>query len=421
MATGTLRRCTCALSAVCWAVTPSLPAEDLDEDGLDDEVEAMLIERHRPWLLFDNNEDLWPSSVVWFIQRSELVGHGTTYFTEAQLAANPRLVLTAVSSSQGSSSGEFNPNNTDFHIDINSNYRAGQGPMPVGMYAHVTRLRDDVVLPRLTRPCSPGRPFACYLTTALGMNAGDIVLQYWQFFPYNDSQFYSCCEWYCGGFPCDPGDHEGDWLYLDLYISNEPPDFPLRYVVYHHHGDSSCPPSVLPWAGPLPEDGVPRCYIEEGAHEWWPEPGDSSSVIFDCAEIAPHHGQHPNSYQADNVINLGERFAPMPNLEAELVVLFNGHWGDYTGDVEGDNPAGPIFQYWPLPPLHVAHVDASFRSVAHDGAGSRYYPFQTIGGAVDAVESGGVVSPKAGSYREAITITKRLDIIATSGPVTIGQ
>jgi hypothetical protein len=53
-----------------------LPAADLDEDGLDDALEAMLIDRHRPHLYYESRENDWPSSVLWFVLHSELTVGG---------------------------------------------------------------------------------------------------------------------------------------------------------------------------------------------------------------------------------------------------------------------------------------------------------------------------------------------------------
>src|SRR5262249_39679636 len=148
---------------------------------------------------------------------------------------------------------------------------------------------------------------------------------------YNDSQAPGCCDWYCFDLPCNPGDHEGDWTYLDVYVRRSPPN-ELRFIVYHHHGDGHCRPWVLPWDWPLPSsaDGnpAPECFLEEDSHEWWPKPsngGECTFVDFGVASIDndPHDGLG-GTYRTENVLNVGEPFAPMPGIEPQILWFYNG-------------------------------------------------------------------------------------------------
>lgn len=384
----------------------SSPGTDLDEDGIDDRLEQTLIERYRPWLYYDHRENHWPSSVLWFVQHSELtIGDDYDLVSpRAELEDNPLRILDFASRVS-------QPAGSDYHINIDNDSRHGVGPLPVGMYAHVTPLSGPVKY--AARPELPVGP-------------DDLLIQYWQFFPFNDNQA-----------PLGIGDHEGDWLYLDVYVTRRPPHA-LRYLVYHHHGDGNCAPDVVPGYGstldgsgliiqqfvPLPEDGIPRAYLDEGSHEWWALPCDSDDC--DCFGSDPHDGQGVN-YRAANIVNLGEAFAPMAGTEPQLVLFFNGTWGQY-----GDPPSGPPLQFYPSNPLMVGYTDAAAPAWGPDGLGSRYHPFSDLAAAKAQVETtvtgfaaynvSGNLRLRAGHYVGSFSFDKPMTLqLWGSGAATIGQ
>lgn len=386
--------------------SPTL-AQDADEDGVSDAVERDLISLYRPHLYYDAREDNWPATIVWFTQQSELQWRGNTVFTRAQMAADFTLALHGQDVTGAPSTTIGQPQAlSDYNINPDDGIWGGQGPFPIGMYGHVVPIIGPVMY--IGRdPIPVGR--------------GDLLVQYWQFFAFNDSQFPSCCHFWCG--PCNPGDHEGDWVYLDVYVEGTAP-YRLKYIVYHHHGDNTCPVDILPWDGALPQDGIPRCYLEESAHEWHPEPGGGDA--FGCAYIEGHEGNGVN-YRSENILNVGERFAPMPDPEAELFMLFNGKWGDYSGDFEGDPPDPPAFQRFPgfiAAPLVFAHVNGTAEIWTLGGLGSRYHPFRTIGSGIMGVERNGSVVIEPGTYNETFTVNlpgQVITLTAPNGPVTIGR
>ncbi|MEO8260744.1 MAG: hypothetical protein ABI868_25590 [Acidobacteriota bacterium] len=64
-------------------------------------------------------------------------------------------------------------------------------------------------------------------------------------------------------------------------------------------------------------------------------------------------------------------------------------------------------------------VDFAWRGTER---GTPAEPFNSIGEAVNAASHGGTVKfQRAGTSAEAITVTKRLDLVATGGPVTLGR
>jgi hypothetical protein len=252
------------------------------------------------------------------------------------------------------------------------------------------------------------------------------LIQYWQFMPYNDFTA-----------PFGGGDHEGDWMWIDLFVERACPH-DLHFVVYHHHGDDHCGPSLLTFGSlppptrpfPLPCNPanlarVPHCYLEANVHEWWPfasNGGECEFFEFDN----PSHDGGAGSIESQNVLNLGERYAPMPGLEPQLILFFNGLWGHDHGFPNGPS-VGPLRQLppgYPFAPLFVAHVDPAAPPWSNEGLGSRYHPFQTIAAAIDgpnAVMTGGrlLLAPREYSGVSNLHRPMTLERDGTVGTVVI--
>ena len=399
-------------------------AEDLDEDGVDDALERMLIDRHRPHLYYDRQEDNWPSSVTWYLQHSGLVTTTNVIYDFGILANDPLKLLDAACASQTNGTCVGLPSSTIQYphpqpligINFNTDFEGGEGPIPVGTYGHVVPLTGPITYTN---------------REPLEVGPDDLLIQYWQFFPFSDSQA-----------PFGTFDHEGDWLYLDVYVRRQPPHT-LRHIVYHHHGDGRCAPDVIPGGVgtivgfdeiegtpiigqvfvPLPPDGIPKAYLDEGSHEWWALPCDSGGC--DCFGADPHDGLGVN-YRTQNVLNLGERYAPMPGVEPQLILFYNGTWGLW------DSPAPPAFQFYPLPPLVVGYVDANAPAWADAGLGSRYHPFLNLPAAKIKVEEGlvqlqatgtaGRILMRPGNYSGSYEFNKPMTLeVWGNGVVTISQ
>ncbi len=298
-------------------------AEDQDFDGVDDSFEQFLIDMYRPILYYDSDQSYWPITVLEFVTNSKLEypGEGTVVSLET-LASDPLAALAAVVSDSGgtvsSNAGQTNTK-TQFELNIEEYAQRGfQGPAPIGTYAKVSVLEAPVIYPtRESRPVG---------------QVGDYVIQYWQLFGYNDG-----CT-----IPFYDGDHEGDWIYMDIFV--DPTSLLIDEIVHHHHG-SNCSVSIQPDEWPLPGNppgsGVPVSYLEQNENEWWPHPSvDDCTVVAGFVDCAVHNSTGLN-LRTQNVTNVGERFRPMPNVEAQLFVLFNGDWGGY-----GDGPDAPTYQRW---------------------------------------------------------------------------
>ena len=397
---------TCVLS-LC-SLTTAGRAADIDEDGIDDALEQTLIDMYRPVLHYDTSETVSPSTVEWFVRHSELIWRTSIpgnpgpfdiqILTNAQLndPANPESPLLLLQVGGGDlpfSSTTREPANVGFRINILDEFRFGPGVIDtVGMYVHVVQLTAPLqYVGGVSVPPPPADPRNFYL------------IQYWQFLPFNDFQF-----------TLDIGNHEGDWMWIDVFVDRDCP-YTMRNIVYHHHGDSHCqqtllsggllPPETEPYPLPCAPQNVariPQCYLESGAHEWWPEAGGGGECEFcvpciafapccaiDCCKDNPSHNGALASLRSQNVVNLGERFAPMPGLEAQLVMHFNGLWGHNHGVPNGPS-GGPLRQEspgYPFSPLFVAHVDPAAEPWSSVGLGSRYHPFLSIEDAIDGPDA----------------------------------
>lgn len=257
----------------------------------------------------------------------------------------------------------------------------GEGPIPVGTYAHVVQIDRQFTNSIANRANYP---------SLTNIQVGDLLVQYWQFFAYNNPNVFDNYD-----------EHEGDILYLEVYLHRfaltQPTADAIIAIVYHHHGDGSCPPTLIPGLNnvrgtqtyvSIPPDGTPLCYLEAGGHEWWPWWSSGNECTFGPFDTPNngHNGLKAN-YLTDHVLNLGQRFSPMPGDEPEMVLFFNGKWGLRVGS-EGDCPLGPIQQFYPASPLFVGYVatNAPASWPTANGVGSQHFPFQTLTNALSSVE-----------------------------------
>lgn len=401
-------------------------ADDRDGDGLDDATEAMLLERHLPVLALEPDERYSPVSILDFVQRSALVAFyrfelfgecnavpSLLVYPESQVSADPRIILHGLAGFNppyppgvcgvGDTSFVTAPNPpVRWRLDVNDAFRAPFAGTPQfdGVYGHVVPTGD-----------------------------GRILIQYWLLFAMNEAECNSDC-----------GDHEGDWLYLDVYVSASDP-YHLQSIVYHHHGDSNCAPITVPYPGiplppplsgwlfppvSLPADGHPVCYVEEQAHEWWPWASGGGECDFTygfgICENASHYGGVVRA--VTDAINVGEWYAPTPgDIEAELFVLYNGLWGFWGADCEPFNsatpPDSPMVQFFPAPP--------NWRFLSHGepqnavGTGTPTDPWRSFATAANEIGAGQTLRVIAGTYSAVGTWSRPMTITATLGPVTLGQ
>jgi len=416
-------------------IAPSARAIDVDEDGIDDGLEQTLIDMYRPILRYDSAQDIRPCTVEMFVRNSQLIWRELSQggippffdhvvFTESQIDvpgdSGPLLILSGGNEDRPPSTKIEHPQQSTYRIDVADAFQHGPPPPiePIGMYGHVVPLAGPLSYTNgPTLPTPPLQHSAVYL------------IQYWQFLPAND--FHA---------PLDGGDHEGDWLSIDLFVDRACP-YEIHHIVHHHHGDNHCAPTVMSTdlfpvelTRPFPLEcdpanlaRIPQCYLEVDVHEWWPFPSGGGECSFLGFDNRSHNGLG-DVVESQNVLNLGERYAPMPGLEPQLVMFFNGLWGHDHGEPNGPSP-GPLFAHppnYPHAPLVVAHVDPAAPPWPDEGLGSRYHPFPALADAIDgpdAVLTGGRVLLAPQNYPGPHTFSRpmTLERDGAVGTVVIGQ
>ncbi len=370
--------------------TATVTEADRDGDGVSDATESMLIARHAPYYYFDSKEEHWPAGALWYAQRCALKlthpGSPSERCYWAQETVLPR------------TSSDPNKPTTGTHPELilqkvfegppNCDQCPPQAPgLPVCLSTASNILCTHDFLNRTRYSLDPpdeswvyrgeasefldanGDPhvpnrlnIGLYAHVLRYPNTSTIIIQYLQFFAKNNIY----------GSRADQGWHEGDWLYLEVYVNDLPAsNYPISQIVYHHHGDGTCDASrVLPSAcfglcggtsgyytvqianiadALVPGTQHPRCYIEAGSHEWYPYPATNESCAKYLGQGDFIHRGNGLQYQTADIPNLGEVGSPLPDasgaipLENELVLLYSGLWGDDGGFAVGDPPPGPVF------------------------------------------------------------------------------
>jgi len=154
----------------------------------------------------------------------------------------------------------------------------------------------------------------------------------------------------------------------------------------------------------------------------------SSASEFVSARWA-HRFEDQNLFGPTRLLRAGDAYYGTASDTAATVY----NWGDYSGaDVDPLDHGFWIFNMYAAPriggqPIWGSWIGYVPRAVFIDRAyagiesGSPSRPWNTVAEGVNDALSGNDLVIKAGSYPGAVTISKRLEIIADGGPVTIGQ
>jgi hypothetical protein len=338
----------------------SAPTNDRDGDGLDDTLEARLLDRYRPYFLFAEGEKFLPSDPVYQVRHARLLSEGYEEGTPALrmpreipgcggLEENPLVLLSC-----GTPAADLpsTPTASAYALDLNDSLRSDPGTgkagdwdgavaTAAGLYGHV----------------APDGPL--------------VKLEYWQFFPYAERNASA---------------HEGDWQLLELWV--DPSDESLRKVCHRFHLRKACFAmegarkvplegnllefrgtdynATLPPVDPASAERYPAAYqnravrffeyrgelhpavyVEKGSHAFWPTPEGSYPGAAD------HNGTGHRYLSAlrGAEANLGELTRPLPAPESPhaLILRYAGHWGAWH-DAGTSLPYGPTLHCdWKFP------------------------------------------------------------------------
>jgi hypothetical protein len=355
---------------------------DKDADGIDDDVEARLIEKYRPYYKFTlrdgRSDDFRPVDALAFVKQSTLIYYNSIPDPKNLNAKSGEVLLDQLDmdnhpeksvsngpwlQDRGAPSVVDNPSSTSYFLNPSTAIIPGadwqeiRSQGNIGLYAHVVKLRFANGSYEYDRH-----------TIQSGENVGDKIfykVEYWQFYAFNDGR---------GGIATQ---HEGDWTTVQLIINPQGGvnEDSIESVYYYDHGELEIMfrmPSVQfahdhPME-PLTDhfvdyrgrnfgngcrypDATDNCnnntiifaqdpstqrfthpvvYIENGGHEPWP----TNEGFYDGA--SGHAGDDPeHSYLTTTPPNLGEVNGPMDIPGALQVLLFNGSWGAKNGGARG--------------------------------------------------------------------------------------
>lgn len=368
-----------------------MPVVDVDQDGIDDNLEHQLLERFRPFYMFSNdggNENFRPADALWYIRQSELLGSGdennSPIIPRNQLANSPNSILFG----NGSTDVTKTIKRSDYHINPIGDNPGRHGnewnevlaQKNIGLYGHVV-------------PVNLTDPYAYdfhHVYDGFAQGKTYYKIEYWQLFGYNSANKTG-----------DIGDHEGDWTSVQLIYD---PEYKIIRSVFHFtHGillryditaqnnahttvfsiaegeikeyqginfrlsqqlDLSymvfggIPPRIEKDYKKIelaqnnlvrffkdPQTGAfdhPVAYIEHGTHEFFPTENWGYYG-------APNHNGNSYHYLTATPPNLGEVEHPLNETPAaNVILLYNGYWGAYGK--YNDPPQGPpLHQNWLWP------------------------------------------------------------------------
>ena len=316
---------------------------DLDKDGIEDKEEQLQLEKYLPYIIFDHDEPIFPTSAIWMVQHSILLdGSGKTTADMARLDSHPEAIL------EGPGTWTSNRPLSDLKLSTRDPYRTGQ-------FKEDKQKLNDVPIYGHFVPITSSNKFS-YAKSSVTFSSGYLA-QYWMLFTYNDTHAFDKIP----DTAKDLGDHEGDWVWIDVILDEQKKP---TYVVYHHHGDSTIPPSVVPWDKVEKEKDAPKVFLEKGTHEAWETPGEGHGISGalrsaigaligedDPSIIIEPHAGNGETWHPKKVWNLGEPGRPISQeLDPKLALLFSGLWGSYAVGTKAHPvtcPPGPVNQFYP--------------------------------------------------------------------------
>ncbi|GAB4184689.1 MAG: hypothetical protein Tsb002_07900 [Wenzhouxiangellaceae bacterium] len=289
---------------------------DLDNDALNDGLEAILAERYAPRFRLHLNDNYRPASVDWYLDRTQLrFSHGN-FCSDHQILNQGQVDLFSLISQQHNGHRFFCSNHngpqynsggatqTPFFLQIPNNAnemttRRGSQPDDWACYAHVF-------------PASPGN----------NIPLGHIDIQYWIFYPYN------------GPWGFLPAEHEGDWEHITVRLDEATLEPVNVYLAAHGGGERlfwdqmRCTLDDRPVA--YSAINTHASYATEGSHsqggllEFRTDHTTLLGPIFDCT---------------GRLQNMGEMHHPFIST---IWSTYNGRWGELGSQVNG--PYGPVLQ-----------------------------------------------------------------------------
>ncbi len=272
---------------------------DLNQNGMDDALEDVLLQRFAPVVILAPGESALPANVDWYLARAVL-----------DPVPAPKLAFTR-------------------GLGIN------QAALLGDWFAILRKERREPATLRPGVAARPGssdpRDWVVYGHVYSAQN-GDWLLQYWFFYPFNDGHFFF--------------DHEGDWEHITVRLDDA--YHPLG-AFYARHGDCA-PGPWFDWARLTREGEHPVVLSARGTHASYPSASearwyDRTCDTLDLSQAAARGCRIWRTGRdggAGGVAGLGQRFEPRAGA---TFIGWPGEWGA-TGAMgrSGGSPLGPAFQ-----------------------------------------------------------------------------
>jgi len=273
---------------------------DTDQDGLPDFWEQMLAERFAPIIYHSSDESNFPTSVDWFLPKTEL-----WFYDDACTPDLHKLIVQSPSQNQLLAHG----------------YEGGCGSSDT-VYSDGTRSKNKQrtfylkdVAEQFRKGSLDSRDWVTYFH-AYPNDIGGVTVQLWRFYAYNDAL----------------NNHGGDWEGFHLVLDQDAK--PSKVGLLGHSDIDYMPPSAFAWEG-----NHVRIYSEGGGHA---SRADGSGInakggngVVDPALPATFVRQETwaggkvqwftgQVSQTGPLINLGAKTAPS---NGQVFVRYSGIWG----------------------------------------------------------------------------------------------
>jgi hypothetical protein len=305
---------------------------DNDFDTIDDSLEQSLMVKFAPKVYLHVNEDNKPSSIDWYLQRTDLRFHHDGGCSDDQILAQGSVTQANIYNRVHSTKNFVCAHNSD---SISSG-QARDTFNDEGYFLQPPNTNGYDAAVHLGDPTTSNWKAYGHVQKSTSISGG-YDLQYWVFYPYNDSPSV-------GGVDLN---HEGDWEHITVTL-DATMNFQSAYYAAHNNEGNRYTTTQMQFADSagviasssqkLQNDFThPVVYSAVGTHASYPTAG--TQVRDSLPDDYTSAGTAWNTKNA--VINVGEKSYP---LNSQTFIKYAGLWGEIGTNTVSTGPAGPAFQ-----------------------------------------------------------------------------
>jgi hypothetical protein len=276
---------------------------DADMDGIDDGLEDQLAAKFAPEVRLAPLSIDWtrPANVDWYLARVHMrFDHSGCPDCEVLALATP---------TQSNLSTQSHKTKGTFCTHTSTVYYSNQSRKEFFLQPP-----DDAV--HNGAPSTEWRTYVHSKKSSLVTGGYDI--QYWFFYPYNDS--------------VASVNHEGDWEHITVTTDSAGNFYSAWYA--QHGGGTRYSASQLRWNGTHP-----IVYSADGSHASYPTVGEFPTEVSGFYDYTYDGG--PVWQTWNNWVNVGEKSYPR---NGQSFIKYGGRWGEVGEFDDTSGPQGPSFQ-----------------------------------------------------------------------------